>query len=677
MKKKILMFVMSACLFFSGNGQILYAAEDNVNVTAEAATAADMTKYDITISEYADTEFKHAYWNYSAETPQVVSFFDYQDNYNVVYEVDNNTINIQRYNSDMEYLQTINLTKRYPLWGNAICDSQGNYYIIWGQSDASETNTVVTCVSKYDYNGNLLGECPITGYESNPYKGEDGSYWGTKVPFASGNCSLAISNGVLACNYARTMYSGHQSNFVFYVNCETMERVLVNAFFKTVPYCSHSFDQRVVSTSDGGFLIANHGDAFSRSFLISKVSNNLRIEGEVKNFHFREGADRSYGYNETYAQLGNIVETDKAYVFCASSERTLSLDVAPTGGGYSGHSEARDLFVQFLKKDFSEHSGAEQYCVSGETRKTVGNRPTSAKTNLYLNGNEVNYGIIWLTDYEDTYYVNNPQMILTDEGKLVVLWEKLSYQTHQGNTYYAVLNEDGSFLQQPRLIENTYLTGNINPVCKDGNIYWTTKDSYGVYINCLDVDGLGDIFADVEKTDWFYPYVKYAYQHNFISGKGVSEDGKIIIDPENPLKRSEFAQILYSREGKPSVAYNISFKDVFGDEWYTDAVQWVAANGIAVGYDNENFGVEDSITREQLALMLYKYAKFKGYDIQARADITQFNDYKDVHDWSLEMVQWANAKGIMNGKGDILDPLGGATRAEAVTMLKGFIEAYE
>ena len=208
---------------------------------------------------------------------------------------------------------------------------------------------------------------------------------------------------------------------------------------------------------------------------------------DIDNFHFREGADRSYGYNETYAQLGGIGETRNAYVFCGSSERTLSLATAPTGGAYCGHSEARDLFVQFLKKDFYNYRGIDQYTTTENVRYAEGQKPAAPGTELFLSGNERDYGVIWLTEYEDDYYVNNPKMIITDDNRVVVMWEKLSYATHTGTSYYAILNENGSVYRHPLEIIGARLAGNAEPVYREGKIYWTTSDETGAHVYSLDL----------------------------------------------------------------------------------------------------------------------------------------------------------------------------------------------
>ena len=455
--------------------------------------ATDIGKYEsvpITIDdESASSNYNPAGWSFYANCPEVVGFFDYKGMYNVVYTQLNDSweltgIVIQRYDANMKLNSTIKIPVVNRLFGNITTDNAGNYYVVWGQSDSNSENCVVTTVCKYDYSGKLNGKCEITGYDSG---GDD--YWGTKIPFDAGNCSLAINNGILACNYAREMYSGHQSNYVFYVDCNTMKRIMPD--FDIVPYVSHSFDQRTIPTSDGGFVMLNHGDAYDRGFSISKIGSDLTAYGNFFSFHFREGSDRSHGYNETYAQLGGIAETDNAYVFCGSSERTLSLALAPTQY-YCGHNEARDLFVQILKKNFYEIYDSEEskFLVKGEVRKATGTRPEEGTTEnpLYLAEDEIDYGIKWLTNYDDEHYAANPHVISLNNKKTVILWEKRSYSySDEIETYFAIINEDGTYSYKPTLLGGAELAGNIPPVCKDGKIYWTTAENGKGHINILKV----------------------------------------------------------------------------------------------------------------------------------------------------------------------------------------------
>lgn len=358
----------------------IYGSDENgtiIKIDSDFATPGVRKCESIPITvddESASSYYNPVDWVFYADCPEVVGFFDYKGMYNVVYTELNDSwelegIVIQRYDAKMKLNSKIRIPLVNKMFGNITTDDAGNYYVVWGQSDSNSEDCVVITVCKYDYSGKLKGKCEITGYDAG---GDD--YWGTRIPFDAGNCSLAINNGILACNYAREMYSGHQSNYVFYVDCGTMKRIMPD--FDIVPYVSHSFDQRTIPTSDGGFVMLNHGDAYYRGFSISKIGSDLKAYENFFSFHFREGSNRSHGYNETYAQLGGIAETDNAYVFCGSSERTLSLALAPTQY-YCGHNEARDLFVQILKKNFYEIYDSEEakFLVKGEVRKATGTRP--------------------------------------------------------------------------------------------------------------------------------------------------------------------------------------------------------------------------------------------------------------------------------------------------------------
>ena len=110
---------------------------------------------------------------------------------------------------------------------------------------------------------------------------------------------------------------------------------------------------------------------------------------------------------------------------------------------------------------------------------------------------------------------------------------------------------------------------------------------------------------------------------------------------------------------------------------YTDAILWAKENGIVAGYDNGTYGVGDTITREQFAAILYRYASLKGYDItQGGMAAKEFLDYEQISDYAKPAVSWAVNAGIISGMGDgTLVPQGKTTRAEAATMLMHFYGA--
>ena len=178
-------------------------------------------------------------------------------------------------------------------------------------------------------------------------------------------------------------------------------------------------------------------------------------------------------------------------------------------------------------------------------------------------------------------------------------------------------------------------------------------------------------FLDVKKSDWFYDAVSYAVENGLMSG--MSED---IFVPNTPLTREMLAVILWNLEGNPTPNDVAPFLDVTSDKYYANAIAWANENGIIAGY-GDTFGVGDSITREQFAVMLHNYAQYQGYDVSVGEDtnILSYTDAFDISNYAYPAMQWACGAGIINGMGDgTLMPQGKATRAEAATMLMNFCE---
>ena len=109
--------------------------------------------------------------------------------------------------------------------------------------------------------------------------------------------------------------------------------------------------------------------------------------------------------------------------------------------------------------------------------------------------------------------------------------------------------------------------------------------------------------------------------------------------------------------------------------WYTDAVAWAAANGIVTGVSDTTFAPDAAITRESLAVILYRYAAMNEQAQGEKGDLTAFADGASVSDWAVDAMAWAVGEGILTGKsGNTLDPQGTATRAEVATILMRFCQ---
>ena len=176
-------------------------------------------------------------------------------------------------------------------------------------------------------------------------------------------------------------------------------------------------------------------------------------------------------------------------------------------------------------------------------------------------------------------------------------------------------------------------------------------------------------FADVAEGDWFYEAVRLVHERGLMNGYS---DGRF--GPHDSLSRAQLAQILFNKEGGPAVNYLMEYSDVTGDAWYAEAVRWATSQGIAGGYGNGIFGSNDPITREQLAVMLWRYS-----DSPAAANKElHFADADNISGYALEALRWAVENSILNGYGDgRLESKGLATRAQVAQMLKNFLENRE
>ena len=175
-------------------------------------------------------------------------------------------------------------------------------------------------------------------------------------------------------------------------------------------------------------------------------------------------------------------------------------------------------------------------------------------------------------------------------------------------------------------------------------------------------------FEDVREGDWFYQDVLYAYQNHLFYGVSDTRFG-----PNESMTRAMLVAVLYRMAGSPAVTGTPAFTDVAPNAYYASAVIWANANDVATGYGNGVFGVNDHITREQMASMLQRYARLQGVDVSTRANLASFTDEAAVSAWARDAMSWAVAQGLIYGRtATTLVPAGTATRAEVAAILARF-----
>ena len=165
-----------------------------------------------------------------------------------------------------------------------------------------------------------------------------------------------------------------------------------------------------------------------------------------------------------------------------------------------------------------------------------------------------------------------------------------------------------------------------------------------VYAKWTEAPVSGLPFGDVKSADWFYNDVKYVYEKGMMAGTAAD-----VFAPNATTTRAMIVTILYRLEGSPAVTGTSAFVDVPAGQWYTDAVNWAAANQIVKGTSATTFAPNDSITREQMAAILYRYAQYKGYDVTKKADLSGYSDNSQVSAYAKDALAWANAAKLING----------------------------
>ncbi|MCQ2456014.1 MAG: S-layer homology domain-containing protein, partial [Clostridia bacterium] len=178
------------------------------------------------------------------------------------------------------------------------------------------------------------------------------------------------------------------------------------------------------------------------------------------------------------------------------------------------------------------------------------------------------------------------------------------------------------------------------------------------------------LFKDVSAKGWYKEAVDYAYTYGLMNG--MSADTFV---PNGTMTRSMLVTVLWRLEGEPASSVTVPFTDLKQD-WYKPAVAWAYENRIVNGTSADKFSPNGSITREQMAAILFRYSQFKEYDTSASASLAKFPDQSKVHDYAIEPIKWAVGEEIIGGVAkdgkSYLDPRGSATRAQVATILERF-----
>ena len=305
----------------------------------------------------------------------------------------------------------------------------------------------------------------------------------------------------------------------------------------------------------------------------------------------------------------------------------------------------------------------------------------------------------WTTDDVQLADSNAAETTFTMPNKAVTVtanWTKTGGNGGGGTSRYTVSfdSNGGSTVESQRIKKNGTVTEPPAPT-KDGfkfDGWYTDKElidrynfgsavngGFTLYAKWTEVGGQtpddgewANLFDDVKQGDWFYDYVKYAEKNKLMNGTS-----KTTFEPNSMLSRAMLVTILWRADNSPYVNYAMKFNDVGESEYYTEAVRWAASEKIVEGVTETEFAPNDNITREQIAVIMHRYAKYKNYDVSVgeNTNILSYDDFADISEYAIEAMQYAAGTGLIKGRSaSTLNPKDNATRAETAAILERFIE---
>ena len=312
--------------------------------------------------------------------------------------------------------------------------------------------------------------------------------------------------------------------------------------------------------------------------------------------------------------------------------------------------------------------------ITGGVTKTEVLIPASAVSRL---SSETDAALTVSTPVADVTIPNRALEALSGAGNTIgVVTERVD------NTVVLTLTVDGRELRDlPDGLTLIVPMENAGPgtvavvICEDGTretVRWSIAADGAVRIPLngsvtVEIVDNSKEFSDVSAGSWAADAVAFAGAHEIFSGTG---DGAF--SPDQAMSRAMLATMFYVLEGRPEQEPANAFSDIDSGAWYVTGVSWAAANGLISSYEDGQFGPNDSMTREQLVTMFWKYAGSPAVDEQALS----FTDADRASDDAVDALRWALASGLICGVGGgRLDPTGLATRAQAAQMLKNFMES--
>jgi hypothetical protein len=218
------------------------------------------------------------------------------------------------------------------------------------------------------------------------------------------------------------------------------------------------------------------------------------------------------------------------------------------------------------------------------------------------------------------------------------------------------LKDDGTLERIPAVYDPD--TGMITFTINTQSLFVVGYDPVALWVN---------IFSDLSEDDPFYYAIAFVNHYGIIKGYG---DGRV--GPTDTLSRAQLVTVLWNLEGKPKPSGFGGFRDVAAGSWYHDAVQWAYEAGVVAGVGDNRFAPGLTISRQEIAVVLMNYAKFKGYIIPEYREMPLFADAGQIAGWAKDAAKAMCEAGVM-GYDNELNPKDGSTRADVAGIIMNFM----
>ena len=274
--------------------------------------------------------------------------------------------------------------------------------------------------------------------------------------------------------------------------------------------------------------------------------------------------------------------------------------------------------------------------------------------------------------------VKTPDTIAIKNEKTSVVYSSLKLETQQSIDLTAAATANHlPLIAQDECFE-WEITGDIGTIDEQGVFTaaqtpaeGTIEVTAGEKTVCLPVkiSYPAGVYSDVAEGTWFYDAVKSMGEKGYMTGVTETQYA-----PDANMTRAMLVTLLYRIAGQPDVSGDIPFEDVESGKWYSDAVLWASTEAIVNGYDENTFGINDCINREQMATLLMRYAKFAGEDVSTDQSLDAFGDKGEISAYAVDAVKWSVENKLIKGMTETsFSPKGTANRAQVAVLLDRYL----